>query len=184
MISAIFSRTLAHMTFLRIHRAAVAVALLFLPLTAPAQWAVVNQRLEGTQSEAIIARVRNDAGQTLELYRDGVGAIRARFTLSAGLTSLAQGQCPTLQVDRWAPMNRSANDAACLTTNRWAEYVIGHVVEQKVQSERLVQIMNGTALTFRFRLDGGDYRDAEFSLAGSKRSLSAAVGTNVAVTAR
>ncbi|MND05726.1 hypothetical protein D3C83_266940 [compost metagenome] len=53
-----------------------------------------------------------------------------------------------------------------------------------MQSARLLQIMNGSLMTFRFRLHGGDYRDAEFSLAGSKRSLSAAIGADVAVTAR
>jgi hypothetical protein len=163
--------------------AAAAVALL-LPLAAPAQWAVVGQRLEGTQAEAVTARIRNSTGQTLEFYRDGVGAIRARFTLSDGLTQLEKGHCPTLQVDRWASMNRSVNDAACLATYQWAEYVVGYVVDGKVQSARLLQIMNGNLLTFRFRLNGGDYRDAAFSLAGSKRSLTAAIGANVAVTAR
>ena len=162
----------------------IAVAALLFPFAASAQWAVVNQRLEGAQAEAVIARVRNVTGQTLEFYRDGVGAIRARFTLGDGLTALDQGHCPTMQVDRWAPMNRSVNDAACLATNKWSEYVVGYVVDQSVQSARLLQIMNGNLLRFRFRLHGGDYRDAEFSLAGSKRSLSAAIGTNVAVTAR
>ncbi len=162
----------------------VATSALLLPLTAPAEWAVVNQRLEGTQTDAVTARIRNSTGQTLEFYRDAIGAIRARFTLGDGLTVLEQGLCPTMQVDRWTSMNRSVNDAACLATNQWAEYVIGYVVDKKVQSARLLQIMNGNLLMFRFRLNGGDYRSAEFSLAGSKRSLSAAIGTDVAVTAR
>jgi len=159
------------------------LALLF-PLAVSAQWAVVNQRMEGTQSEAVTARIQNSTGQTLELYRDGGGAIRARFTVGDGLAILEKGHCPTMQVDRWASMNRSVNDAACLATNQWAEYVVGYVVDRQVQSARLLQIMNGSLLTFRFRLDGGDYRDAEFSLAGSKRSLSAAIGADVVVTAR
>ena len=161
-----------------------ATSALLLPLAAAAEWAVVGQRLESTRTDAVTARIRNATGQTLEFYRDAVGAIRARFTLGDGLTKLEQGQCPTLQVDRWASMNRSINDAPCLATNRWAEYVIGYVVEKKVQSGRLLQIMNGNLLTFRFRLNGGDYRDAQFSLAGSKRSLSAAIGVDVVVTAR
>ncbi|MBI1733205.1 MAG: hypothetical protein HYR49_10640 [Gammaproteobacteria bacterium] len=159
-------------------------ALTFAPAAARAQWAVVTERLEGTQSEATIARIHNSTGHALEFYRDGAGAIRARFSLNAGITTLAKGSCPTLQVDRWSPMNRSVNDAACLATPRWAEYVLGHVTDRQVKSERLLQIMNGSLLTFRFRLDGGDYRDAQFSLAGSKRSLSAALGTDVVVTAR
>jgi len=162
----------------------LATCALLLPLATQAQWDVVNQRLAGSQAETVTARIHNSTGQTLELYRDGVGAIRARFTLNEGLTELEQGQCPTMQVDRWASMNRSVNDAACLATKQWVEYVVGYVVDRKVQSARLLQIMNGSLLTFRFRLNGGDYRDAEFSLAGSKRSLSAAIGADVVVTAR
>ena len=64
----------------------VATSALLLPLTAPAEWAVVNQRLEGTQTDAVTARIRNSTGQTLEFYRDAIGAIRARFTLGDGLT--------------------------------------------------------------------------------------------------
>ncbi len=160
------------------------VTLLLMSSMASAQWAVVNQRLEGTQAEAVTARIKNSSGQTLEFYRDGVGALRARFTLGGGLAGFDKGHCPTLQVDRWAPTNRSANDAACLATSQWVEYVIAYIVEQKAQSAPLVQIMNGSMLTFRYRLAGGDYRDAAFSLAGSKRSLTAAIGANVAVTAR
>jgi hypothetical protein len=154
------------------------------PFAATGQWAIVNQRLEGTQADAVVARIRNDAGYTLEFYRDGVSAIRARFSLNPGLATLAKTHCPTFQVDRWSPMNRSANDAACLATPRWAEYVLGYVTDNRIRSERLIQIMEGSLLTFRFRLDGGDYRDAEFNLAGSKRSVTAAVGADVVITAR
>lgn len=163
---------------------AAALAALLLAIPASAQWALVNQRLEGAATESTLARIVNGTGHTLELYRDGAGAIRARFTLPAGLLTFADGQCPTLQVDRWTPLNRSVNDAACLASPTWAEYIVGFVLEQKVQSARLLQIMNGNMLTFRYRLAGGDYREADFSLAGSKRSLSAAIGADVVVTAR
>lgn len=162
----------------------VAMAALLFGAAAPAQWALVSKRLEGSVTESTLARIVNGTGHMLELYRDGAGAIRARFTLPTGQLAFADGHCPTLQVDRWTPLNQSVNDAACLATSSWAEYIVGFVLEQKVQSARLLQIMNGNMLTFRYRLAGGDYRDAEFSLAGSKRSLSAAIGADVVVTAR
>jgi hypothetical protein len=149
-----------------------------------AQWEIATQRLDGTQADATVARNRNGAGFAVEFYRDGVGAVRARFSLAPGLTTMPKNHCPTLQVDRWAPVNRSINDAACVASGRWAEYVLGYVAGGRLKSERLLQIMNGTQLTFRFRLDNGEYRDAPFDLAGSKRSLTAAIGANVVVTAR
>lgn len=162
----------------------VALAVLLSAAAAQAQWALVTQPLEGAQVETTLARIRNDSGHVLELYRDGAAAIRARFTLPEGQLAFAEGYCPTMQVDRWQPVNRSINDASCLTTTNWAEFVVGFVLESKVQSDRLLQFMNGNLLTVRYRLAGGDYRDTQFSLAGSKRSLGAAIGADVVVTAR
>lgn len=165
-------------------RPAAVIILVSATFPAAAQWAVVTETLEGTQSAATLARIRNDAGYTLGLYRDGGGAIRARFTLPDGLTQFEEGHCPTLQVDRWAPDNRSVNDAACVAGGQWAEYIVGFVRNGAVQSARLLQIMNGNAATLRFRLAGGDYRETAFSLSGSKRSLSTAIGADVVVSAR
>lgn len=167
-------------------RAAAVVVLVTAIASAPvaAQWTVVTETPEGNPSRATLARIRNDAGYTLALYRDGGGAIRARFTLPEGLIRFEDGHCPTLQVDRWAPGNRSVNDAACLASGRWAEFIVGYIRDGAVQSARLLQIMNGNEAVLRFRLAGGDYRETSFSLAGSKRSLSAAIGADVVVTAR
>lgn len=162
----------------------LALATLLAAAPAGADWTVVTQRLEGARTDAVLARTTSESGHTLEFYRDSAGAIRARFSLPPGLLALEQGQCPTLQVDRWAAVNRSANDTACLATTRWAEYTVGQIANGNVQSERLLQLMNGSQITFRYRLAGGDHRDAMFSLAGSKRALIGAIGADITFTAR
>lgn len=159
------------------------MALLLLSARVAAEWAVFTQPLEGTEADTTVARIANESGHTLEFYRDNAGAIRARFTLPTGLTALEQAHCPTLQVDRWAPANRSTDDTACRATHRWAEYTVGIVVNNNVKSERLLQLMNGSQITFRYRLSGGDYRDTVFSLAGSKRALMGAIGADITFSA-
>lgn len=148
---------------------------------AHAQWSVGPARPEGAAVDVTVARLANEGGHALEVYRDGSGAVRARFTLPPGLTELDTGLCPTLQVDRWAPTNRSIDQGACLANARWAEYVVGTVANQRIASERLFQFMNGNQVVFRYRLAGGDYRETAFSLSGSKRALTGAIGADVTI---
>jgi hypothetical protein len=41
--------------------------------------------------------------------------------------------------------------------------------------------INGNTLSFRFRLESGDYRETKFSLSGSKRSIVSVIGEQVLV---
>jgi hypothetical protein len=160
--------------------------LLLLPATTPAsaEWRVLNHRDASTGAETIIASTTNTDGYTLEMYRDAVGAIRSRFTLTPGLTRLRQGACPTFQIDRGPAVNRSVNNAPCLAGEQWAEFVLGYISDNQIVSPRLLSFMNGNSIVFRFRLASGAYRDTEFSLLGSKRSMTAAIGNDINVTAR
>ena len=165
----------------------VRMCVLILPLMtaqAAAEWRVVNHREATTGIETTIAATTNTDGYTLEMYRDTVGAIRGRFTLRPGLTRLYKNSCPTFQIDRGPAVNRSLNNAPCLASEQWAEFVLGYVADNQVVSPRLLSFMNGNSITFRFRLASGNYRDTEFSLLGSKRSMTAAIGGDIIVIAR
>lgn len=159
---------------------ALCAAMLGNPGQSAAEWTVVNQQ-ESNDATTTIARTANADGYWLEIYRDAVGAVRSRFTLRDGLLRLAQRDCPTYQIDRGKPINRSINNATCLSNERWAEYVLGYVVDSRVESRNLLSFMNGINIYFRFRLASGDYRETQFSLLGSKRSLTAALGADVSV---
>ena len=52
-----------------------------------------------------------------------------------------------------------------------------------IASGTLLELMNGTSLTLRYHLGGLGYREAEFSLRGSKQALNAALGERVRVLA-
>ncbi|MFT5351752.1 MAG: hypothetical protein ACI9MF_002577, partial [Gammaproteobacteria bacterium] len=112
---------------------------------------------------------------------DSVDAVRARFTLSQGLIRFPDNLCPTFQIDSGLPTNRSLNDAPCLSGDTWAEFVLGYVENGHINSVAVAGLMNGVGLRFRFIIENGDYRETLFSLFGSKRAMSAALGNGITV---
>jgi len=157
--------------------------LIFSPSTFAAEWNVSTHQDENVEKVTSVAYTLNESGYTLEIYRDSVNAIRSRFTMTKGLLSLSDKTCPTYQIDRGPPKNRSINDAPCISSNQWAEYIMGYVNNDVIASSLLMALMNGVTITYRFRLASGDYREAKFSLLGSKRAMTAALGDNITVVA-
>lgn len=158
--------------------------LLLLPLDARCEWTVAQQPDEYGTTGTMVASTKNNEGYSLEIYRDGTDAIRSRFTLPGELLSFADGICPTYQVDRGSPVNRSVNDALCLEGGNWAEFILGHVDGDHIASSSLMAIMNGISIVFRFKLANGDYRSTEFSLQGSKRVMTRILGENISIGSR
>lgn len=159
------------------------VAAVLLPATVSAQWTVVTHQVTASEPETKIAQTINPEGYTLEIYRDSGDAIRSRLTLKNGLIALADKTCPTYQIDKGQPRNRSINDAPCISSTQWAEFILGHVKDDKIESSTLHGLMIGINITFRFILANGDYRETRFSLAGSMRTMQTAFGQDIVVTA-
>ena len=156
---------------------------LLLPAVAAAQWTVVTHQTAESEPQTKVAQTINDAGYTFEIYLDAGNTIRSRLTLTDGLIKLADKSCPTYQIDRGKPRNRSINDAPCISRSQWAEFILGQVKDGKIESSILLSLMNGINISFRFVLADGDYRETQFSLAGSKWTMTSIFGQNVAVTA-
>ena len=156
--------------------------LLLIPHSVAAQWRVVT--LENTDSEPAtrIAQATNTAGYSLEIYRDSADAIRSRLTMADGLLNLAGKKCPTYQIDRGIPQNRSINDAPCISNSKWAEFVLGYVEDEKIESSTLRALMLGISIKFRFILENGDYRETTFSLTGSMKAMKTAFGEDILIT--
>jgi hypothetical protein len=152
-------------------------------MPALAQWSVVTNQVSEAATQTRIARTTNTAGYILEIYRDNGDTIRSRLTLTDGLIRLADKSCPTYQIDRGPSRNRSVNDAPCISQPRWAEFILGQVKGDKIESSILLSLMNGINITYRFMLADGDYRETQFSLTGSKWTMQSAFGQNVVVTA-
>ena len=157
-------------------------ALLLLPAAASAQWTVVTHQASESGPQTKIAQTTNSDGYTLEIYRDSGDAIRSRLTLREGLTALADKTCPTYQIDKGMPRNTSINNAPCISSPEWAEFILGYVKDGKIESSALHGLMIGINITFRFMLKDGDYRETKFSLAGSMRTLQTAFGQDIIVS--
>jgi hypothetical protein len=152
--------------------------LAFNPASA-VEWNIITHNDMDSDTITSVAIIKNESEYTLEIYKDSVDAVRARFTLSRSLIRFPDDFCPTFQIDSGEPKNRSINDAPCLTGDTWAEFILGYVVNGQVNSSAIVGLMNGIAIRFRFLLENGDYRETLFSLRGSKRAMSAALGEGV-----
>ena len=156
--------------------------LLWLPaLPVMAEWNIVTHTNIDNNFQTAVAHTENNDGYSLEIYRDGNGAVRSRFSMSNNLNRLDGKMCPTYQVDSRPAQNRSVNDAACIAHQKWSEFVLGYIIDNKVTSTLLHTIMNGNKITYRFALGTHGYAETSFSLIGSKRTLTEALGADVAV---
>lgn len=172
------------MNIIRHHSLTLGLLLTLLSPSLAAAWEVISQPDASRNIQTQIAYTENDAGYTLEIYRDGVGAIRARFSLNRLLDKLPERHCPTFQVDDRIVDNRSINDAPCINDADWSEFVLGYVNAKEVISPKLYALVNGRTLTYRFMLDHGSYDETSFSLNGSKRATLTVLGGNVSIIPR
>jgi hypothetical protein len=160
----------------------IALILMLCPSLVHAEWEVITHTDTNNNTETQVAYTKNEDGYSLEIYKDNVGAIRSRFSLSAALDKLAKRTCPTYQVDSTLLDNRSINDAPCLTDLAWSEFILGYTENQTVNSDKLNALMNGITVTFRFILQNGSYKETSFSLSGSKRATLSALGPGISIT--
>lgn len=158
------------------------IIMLLAPCTAIAQWATITSTDAEILSSGPIAYSENIGDYRLEIFKDSENLIKSRFILKKGLLGLSASLCPTYQIDSGTARNNSTDNSPCIFDSGSAEYIIGKVVNNQVKSSVLVALMEGLTLSFRFKLKNGDYRETSFSLAGSKRSLTAVIGEQVSVS--
>lgn len=146
------------------------------PAVARAEWSVVVHTDIDSDTETKVAYTENADGYSLEVYLDKSGAIRLRFSTNKVQTRLLPEICPTFQIDDRLISNTSINEAHCLADRKWSEFVLGYVINQTVESRTLNAVKNGNAISYRFILETGGYAETRFSLLGSSRALTAALG--------
>ncbi len=161
----------------------ICLAAVLFPSVGLAAWQVIVHDAVNAGTQTRSAAISNPDGYSLEVYRDGVGAVRMRFTLREGLLAFAERSCPSYQIDRSPPQNRSLNQAPCLSGLRWAEFILGYIKDNSISSSTTLALMNGIAISYRFKLKNGDYRETRFSLYGSRAAMLGAFGGNIQVGA-
>ncbi len=157
------------------------VCLLGTPVSAVAEWKIVTHTDTDDNTNMQVAYTENNDGYNLEIYRDVSGAIRSRFSTNNVLFRLADKNCPTFQVDSRRALNRSINDAMCISNQQWAEFILGYIIDNEVKSTALHNMMNGNNITYRFLLENGGYGETQFSLFGSKKVLTSIFGNQLTV---
>ena len=154
----------------------IKILLFVIPVTVRAEWSVVVHTNIDSETETKVAYTENVDGYSLEVYLDSGGAIRSRFSTNKVQTRFSSEICPTFQIDDRLLTNTSINEARCLADSKWAEFVLGYVIDQKVESKAVNAVKNGNVITYRFALEPDGFAETEFSLLGSSRALSAALG--------
>jgi len=152
-----------------------------IPFSVVAEWTTITHTNTDSETKLTVAFTENAEGYTLEIYVDDSGAVRSRFSTNNIFQNLAEKNCPTFQVDKRQLMNRSINDALCLSNYQWVEFVLGYIENNEIKSTALHNMMNGNKITYRFILESGGYDETEFSLSGSKRILTNILGNNLTV---
>jgi hypothetical protein len=159
----------------------IVIIILLCPAFVFAEWDVITHTNTNDNTETQVARIKNEEGYTLEIYKDNVGAIRSRFSLNAKLDQLAKRSCPTYQIGKYTLANRSVNDAPCLNDVSWSEFILGYAENFIVSSRKLNAFLNGNTVIFRFMLENGSYQETSFSLIGSKRATLTAFGSEISI---
>lgn len=128
-----------------------------------------------------IAFEQNTRGDISEVYRDSDGSIILRVKLSPGFIQFSPTNCPTLQIDTRLPVHHYQRGENCELSVDQVDITIGDVVDDVVLSLPLHRLINGNQLAVRFVTASGEYRQASFSLANSKRALTEAVGPAIRI---
>ena len=69
--------------------------LMSFPPISIAKWHIVSHENLSNDEKTKVAFTENKEGYTLEIYKDSVGAVRARFTLNSKLNLFPANICPT-----------------------------------------------------------------------------------------
>ncbi len=164
--------------------AACLCAQILLPQVVLAQWQISNETDNISGAQTAVAEISNDDGYLLAIYRDAQGTVHARFSLNDQLIHLHDSMCPTFQVDDREMHNNSLNGPACQLDPRLSEHDLGAIEDNQLVSKPIYEMMNGTTIHYRFRLQSGSYDKTSFSLAGSKSALKRILGTELEVLPR
>lgn len=158
--------------------------IIFIPILFPAftdaAWETVTYTNVDTNIQTRVARIENEEGYSLEIYRDASDAVRARINMNNN-NRLKEKTCPTYQVDNNNMLNRSINDAPCISQRGWAEFILGYIIDNQINSTQLDNLLNGNRITYRFILENSGYAATSFSLKGSKQTVIDVLGANIKI---
>lgn len=126
----------------------------------------------------VMAGIDNEHGQRIDLFVDDRNVVLLRINLSEGFETFAASSCPTFQIDRRKPMHHFELGRRCTVTGKQATIALGAMIDRSIRSLVMHRLMNGNNVTFRYTIGNGQYRQAQFSLSGSKQAMRQLLGYN------
>ncbi len=136
-----------------------------------------------TAGERAVAAVNGEHGQRLELFVDATDTIFLRLTLGPGFETFAATSCPTFQIDERTPMHHFDPGPDCTMADKDVTFSLGEIVDRGIHSLIVHRLLNGNAVTFRYTVSNGQYREAKFSLSRSKQATRKLLGYSLNVEA-
>jgi hypothetical protein len=125
-----------------------------------------------------IAYTENIIGQRTEVSMGQNNAIELRLLLGAGFETFAASSCPTFQIDDRVPLHHFEIGIRCVIEKKIATFHLGQITDDEIDSLVLHRFMNGNIVMFRYTVNNGRYRRAEFSLRNSNQALKQAIGAD------
>ena len=129
-----------------------------------------------------IAVVSSESADHLRVFQDRFNTVYLSIRLRPGFERLDTTQCPSIEV-LGANAMRAASAKACQIDAGGARLRLGQISDNRVRSRTLDALMRGHSIVLRMRLRDFGYRDATFTLKGSKQALTQMLGTEVQVVA-
>jgi hypothetical protein len=158
-------------------RVACTLTVVLMAADAVADWQMVQDTTIDATRGVDVAYVENDAGNTLQIYRDADGVIQGILSLRGGFRRFAAHLCPSYRVDANPPAKLVADETTCQVEPQRVRFALGESRGGLIRSTLLLQLMNGAAVVFRYRLANTGYAQTTFTLGGSKGALQAVLGT-------
>lgn len=156
----------------------LSIVLILLTSVMPAAYAAWQTTIAGDRA---VASINGEHGRRLELFVDARDTIFLRFTLGQGFETFAATSCPTFQIDERKPMHHFSPGPNCTVSSKDVTFSLGEIVDRGIRSLVVHRLLNGNAVTFRYSVSSGQYREAKFSLSRSKQATRKLLGYGLKV---
>ncbi len=143
--------------------------------SAQAEWTVVETQPPSSDDTVETAAVTNEQGYSFRIFLLDRKEVRGLLELPPRFHRYAKDGCPTIMIDNHPPIALKSGDRPCIAEARKAWFTLGVVKEEQIPSKQLSQLMNGSRLLFRVRLNNTGYAETVFSLEKSKQAVKAAL---------
>ena len=147
------------------------------------QWSVDRKVDSMTDTEIRTAAVTNADGFTLRVYRlTPGGRVWGNFEIPADSLDVLDTALPMFRIDKLEPVQvetspeiASVTGATVEAKPKWVNFLLWHGEGNTPVRGTLRNLMDGSAVVFRYYLFTGGYKETRFNLSGAKPAIAQAL---------